>query len=123
MKPNYLIKAVLLVISLLFMPLATNSRTLLLQEVLKKAEQGDAKAQFNLGLCYDKGEGVAKDVAEAVKWYRKAADQGVAAAQYNLGVCYQDGDGVTKDACEAVKWYLKAADQGDVRAQCSLGVG
>ena len=41
----------------------------------KAAEQNDAKAQYNLGVCYDNGQGVAKDEVEAVKWYRKAAEQ------------------------------------------------
>lgn len=41
------------------------------------AEQGVAQAQYNLGVCYDIGNGVAKDYAEAVKWYRKAAEQGI----------------------------------------------
>ena len=52
------------------------------------AEQGVADAQCNLGVCYEKGEGVAKNYTEAVKWYRKSAEQGVAKAQYNLGLCY-----------------------------------
>ena len=51
------------------------------------ADQGNASAQYNLGLMYDKGEGVAENDAEAVKWYRKAADQGRATAQSNLGLC------------------------------------
>ena len=42
---------------------------------LVHAEQGDATAQFNLGLMYDKGEGVLKDEAEAVRWYRLAAGE------------------------------------------------
>ena len=29
-------------------------------------------AQFTLGLMFEKGQGVAKDEAEAAKWYRKA---------------------------------------------------
>ncbi len=45
------------------------------------AEQGNAKAQFNLGVMYDRGLGVPQDYAEAVKWYRKAAEQGHAGAQ------------------------------------------
>ncbi len=45
-------------------------------------------AQYNLGICYANGQGVTKDEAEAVKWYRKAAEQNHAMAQYNLGVCY-----------------------------------
>ena len=54
----------------------------------KAADQGDAAAQFNLGVMYATGQGVPQDYAEAVKWYRKAAEQGHAGAQYNLGVMY-----------------------------------
>jgi hypothetical protein len=85
------------------------------------AEQGDAKAQAKLGLCYVKGSGVTQDSAEAVKWFRKAADQGYARAQYDLGVCYWNGSGVTRDRAEAVRWFRKAADQGDAKAQYWLG--
>ncbi len=88
----------------------------------KAAWQGNAIAQFNLGWCYDKGNGVAKDATEAVKWYRKAAEQGDAVAQNNLGWRYANGDGVPKDATEAVKWYRKSAEQGDAYAQNNLGV-
>ena len=49
--------------------------------VFRRAEKGNAKAQFDLGLKYDTGEGVRQDYAEAAKWYRKAKDQGVAGAQ------------------------------------------
>ena len=52
------------------------------------AEQGDAVAQYNLGVMYDNGQGVPQDYAEAVKWYRLAAEQGYAHAQRNLGVMY-----------------------------------
>ena len=64
----------------------------------KAADQGDAKAQFNLGNCYANGNGVQKDLTQAVFWYRKAADQGYVEAQYNLGQCYRIGYGVQKDA-------------------------
>ena len=47
----------------------------------KAAEQGDANAQYNLGLMYNSGEGIPRDDAEAVKWWRKAAEKGLAAAQ------------------------------------------
>ena len=87
----------------------------------KAAEQGDATAQYNLGVCYEKGRGVPQDYSEAVKWYRKAAEQGDATAQYNLGVCYDKGRGVPQDYSEAVKWYRKAAEQGDMYAQNNLG--
>jgi TPR repeat protein len=88
----------------------------------KAAEQGNARAQANLGLCYHQGIGVAKDPDEAVKWIRKAAEQGDARAEGGLGVCYAEGVGVTKDPAEAVKWYRKAAEQGNAVAQYNLGV-
>ena len=87
----------------------------------KAAEQGDARAQYNLGQKYRKGEGVPEDDEEAVKWYRKAAEQGLAEAWCILGVAYAQGKGVPEDDEEAVKWYRKAAEHGDVRAQCNLG--
>ena len=83
----------------------------------KAAEQGDAKAQCMLGVCYDNGQGVSQDYAEAVKWYRKAAEQGDAMAQYNLGVCYYNGQGVSQNYAEAVKWLRKAAAQGHAGAK------
>jgi hypothetical protein len=88
----------------------------------KRAEQGNARAQFSLGLCYYWGSGVARDYAEAARWYRKAAEQGNADAQYHLGVCCTVGQGVEKDYIEAVKWYRKAAEQGSPLAQYNLGV-
>ena len=88
----------------------------------KAAEQGDADAQYNLGIMYDNGRGVPKDDKEAVKWYRKSAEQGYADAQYNLGVAYSYGRGVTEDDKEGVKWFRKAAAQGDAQAQYNLGV-
>ncbi len=86
------------------------------------ANQGNARAQYNLGVCYKFGKGVEKDWKEAVKWCKMAADQGNSHAQYNLGICYQTGQGVEKDYKEAVKWYKMAANQGNARAQYNLGV-
>ncbi len=60
--------------------------------------------------------GVAKDPAEAVKWYRQAAEQGDAEAQNNLGWCYNNGMGVVKDEMEGYKWVLLAGAQGQENA-------
>ena len=90
------------------------------QETKAKAEQGDAAAQFNLGVTYSDGRGVVKNEVEAVKWYRKAADQGYAAAQFNLGFMYANGEGVVKDEIEGYKWYLLAGAQGDEVAKKSI---
>ena len=86
------------------------------------AQGGDARAQYNLGYCYEKGQGVAKDYTQAVYWYRKSAELGNADAQYNLGLCYDNGRGVVQDYTQAVYWYRKSAEQGYARAQNDLGV-
>jgi TPR repeat protein len=94
-----------------------------LAEIRAGADKGDAKAQYELGRAFFSGAlGVAKDEAEAVKWFRKAAEQNVADAQFSLGVCYANGQGVTKDDAEAVKWFRKAAEQNLADAQYNLGV-
>ena len=56
------------------------------KEYKNAAEQGDADAQYNLGVCYANGTGVEKDEQKAVEWYQKAAGQGHAKSQSNLGV-------------------------------------
>ena len=86
------------------------------------AAQVNAAAQFLLGLMYANGEGVPKDDAEAVRWYRLAAEQGLAAAQFGLGLMYANGKGVPKDDAEAVRWYRLAAEQGYAAAQSNLGL-
>jgi TPR repeat protein len=92
------------------------------REMKSLAEQGFAKAQYNLGVMYDKGRGVPQDYAEAARWYRKAAEQGDADAQFNLGIMYDKGRGVPQDYAVAAKWYRRAAEKGHAKAQTNLGV-
>jgi TonB family protein len=83
------------------------------------AEQGDARAENNLGVLFENGKGVPQDFAEAAKWYRLAAAQGYAGAQYNLGLIYAIGrGGVMRDPLRAYMWFTLAAMSlsGDVGA-------
>ena len=75
-----------------------------LREFSSAAGQGDAAAQYNLGLMYAQGQGVAQNKKQAAAWYRKAAAQGHAAAQYNLGLMYNNGEGVAPDKQQAETW-------------------
>jgi len=93
-----------------------------LREWTPLAEQGDAAAQYKLGLMYHNVRGVPQDDRVAVTWYRLAANQGDAHAQYNLGVMYERGSGVPQDYKTAVTWYRLAAEQGDAVAQYNLGL-
>ena len=92
-------------------------------EIVKRAQAGDAEAQFLLGNGYYYGShGLTINYKEAVKWLAKSAEQGFTKARLTLGVCYYDGKGVAKNEKEALKCWIKAADEGDVRAQVELGL-
>ena len=88
-----------------------------INNLIKKAEQGDVEAQFNLGYYYHSGEGVEQSEKKALYWWQKAAEQGHAEAQFNLGVVHEKGYGVEQSYEKAIHWYTKAAEQGNTNAQ------
>jgi len=85
--------------------------------LVKFAKQGDPSAQNNLGYAFEHGEGVAKDMQKAVKWYGLAAEQGFPVAQFNMGAMLFNGSGVLSDKKVAFRWFRLAAGQGHARAQ------
>ena len=89
---------------------------------VKAAAQGNAEAQYNLGVLYANGNGGPQDYAIARGWYEKAAAQGYAGAQNNLGILYEHGWGVPQDYAMAQQWWEKAAAQGNAEAQFNLGL-
>lgn len=90
-------------------------------ELLRRAEAGDARAAFALGMRYARPDDSSRDDVEAVRWLRRAAEQGLAEAQYNLGIMYVQGRGVPVDPAQAADWYRQAAEQGLAGAQYNLG--
>lgn len=93
-----------------------------LQKLTAMAQAGDALAQYWLGVAYAQGEGVPRNAAQGVAWYRKAAAQGLVQAQDSLGWHYALGEGVRKSEAQAVEWERKAAEQGYANAQYNLGL-
>ncbi len=94
-----------------------------LRGLVPLAEQGDTRAQSTLGLLYYRGsKDVARNEAEAAKWFRLAAERRDAVAQFNLGVMYSEGQGVPQDHAKAVHYYRLAAEQGNPQAQYNLGL-
>jgi uncharacterized protein len=85
------------------------------------ADQGDAKAQYELARFYAKGVVVPRNYAKAVECLRQSADQGYADAQLVLGTYYALGRGVHRNMTDSALWYQKAADQGNASAQFALG--
>jgi len=86
------------------------------------AVRGDRVAQFNLGLMYEKGRGISRDMNRAIIWYRRSASQGYADAQNNLGRIYFTGDGVKEDYKEALTLFHAAAEQGVAWSHFFLGM-
>lgn len=80
-----------------------------LREWQDLAEQGDANAQYQLGVLYYRGEGVPQDFDEAATWFKAAADSGDADAQFNLGLMFSHGQGVPQDFVQAHLWFSLAA--------------
>jgi TPR repeat protein len=80
------------------------------------AEQGVGPAQFDVGLKYERGEGVPQDYREAAQWYSLAAEQGYVNAQLNLGALYFEGKGVPQDYVQAHIWFNLASANGSTKA-------
>lgn len=97
-------------------------------QAVDQAQADDADAQFRTGMKYVQGTGVAKDPAEAVRWFQKAAEGGNVNAQFSLSSAYRSGYGVPKDAAAAAHWQQIATGEHIVmltkdQAQASLKKG
>ena len=89
---------------------------------LRAAEQGNANAQYRLGLLYWDGKGVEQNYSEAVRWFTEAAKQNHAEALNCLGVFAENGYGMERDDRQAAEWYTQSAEQGNTEAQYRLGL-
>ncbi|MBT5633763.1 MAG: sel1 repeat family protein, partial [Nitrospina sp.] len=117
---------------------------------LPLAIQGNPRAQFFLGVMFDRGQGISQDYSEAAKWYQRAAEQdsarakshiyeiakkgssqalkilnddaklGVVEAQVILGKMYEEGHPFPQDYNEAAKWYQRSAEQDSARAKSHI---
>ena len=47
-----------------------------MEELIKQADEGDAEAQFRLGMAYYNGNGISKNYSKACYWFKKAVEQG-----------------------------------------------
>jgi TPR repeat protein len=93
-----------------------------LTDLAAAANQGHVDSQLDLAEMYYQGDGLKKDHAEALRWYRQAAQKRDALAQYWVGRLYSRGEGVEKDPRAAANWFRQSADQNLPMAQYELGV-
>ena len=85
------------------------------------AEEGDARAQNDVGVMYARGLGVEQSYSKSAYWITKSAEQGNRFAQSTLGYMYYRARGVERDYAAAALWSRRAAEQGDAPAQSNLG--
>ena len=79
----------------------------------RSAAQGNATAQDGIGALYARGQGVAVNYGEALKWFRQSADQGNSDAANWLGYFYTHGLGVAVNVTQAQEWYAKSRADKD----------
>lgn len=95
------------------------------KECLKKAEDGDAVAQYEMTLCYLRGINVPVDTTKAMNWAKISSKQGFPEATYFMAERYKE----VEDKEAAKEWYTNAHKQanplavkGDARAQYVMGL-
>jgi TPR repeat protein len=81
------------------------------------AGKGNTRAENEMGVMNEHGEGIPRDSSEAMKWYLKAADKGYPLAQCNIGLMFYKGEGVPRDLVQAYKWFDLAMLKGNPHAR------
>lgn len=82
-----------------------------LEHLRPLAEQGNAVAQYYLGVMFATGRGVAQSDQEAVAWFRRAAEQDNLAALNSMGFMYLSGRGVPQNDRKARAWFRRATEK------------
>ena len=86
------------------------------------AQEGDAEAQYKIGLNYIYGNDAPKDASKAAEYFRMAAEQGYLPARRELGILLASGEGVEQDMDKAIQYLSEAADNLDPSALYHLGI-
>ncbi len=82
----------------------------------------DRDSMFSYAVCLEYGDGVSKNVKDAVFWYEKALEKGLSAAGVPLGMIYGKGEYVLKDLYKAAGYFEKAAQLGDPDGRLNIAI-
>ena len=88
-----------------------------IKQLKKAAVQGDAAAQYSLGVHYAVGDLVPQDYRQALEWFRQSAEQGHIRARGKMAALFWAGRGTPKDYAKAYFWALLAQAGGDKDAE------
>lgn len=83
----------------------------------KAAQQGNSRAEFNLGVAYANGFGLQKSYTKADYWFNKSAILGDQKAEVNLGIAFLKGDGVPANKRKGLYLIKEAAAAGNMHAE------
>lgn len=86
----------------------------------KAVDQGNADAEFLLGLCYEHGQGVPQSTWEAKKHYESAGEHGNSMGYLQLGALYANENSPIRNLPSAFGWYMKAAQDNNAQAQVTV---
>ena len=92
-----------------------------IRRIIVEARAGNPEAQFNLGVLYQRGEGLPQNDEQAFFWFQSAAEQNYPQAQHNLATAYAEGRGIARNYPKAAEWFAKSAEAGLSQSQFSLG--
>lgn len=90
-------------------------------ELLRKANNNDAEAQYQLALRYQSGDGTPQNLSEAFYWFQQSSKRRQPQAMHQLAKMYLQGQGTEINTAEGIYWLTKLATQGDAKAQFDLG--
>jgi TPR repeat protein len=110
--------AILITILLSSSSMAGGTTPQMIQSWKDKSNQGDVYAPFQLGYCYQEGQGVKRNLVEAAKWYKLGAERGHIHAALMLADMYLKGEGVQRDEEKAIAEAIR-----DVVNLVHLGTG
>jgi GAF domain-containing protein len=82
-------------------------------DLIKRANQGDSRAEYALGMRYANGTEVKQDYRQARQWFLRAAEQGHVAAEEKVAAAFWEGKGGPQDYSKAYFWALLAQAGGD----------
>lgn len=91
-----------------------------LDRLKDSAGAGNLKHQLLLAVKYSTSDGVAKDQAEASRWYLLAAKSGDPHAMYEVSMRYRNAHGLDRSEKEANVWRQRAASAGIAEAQYEM---
>ena len=101
-KIKYICTIIIVLLSFAQQMKAQHNTDINIDEIMRKAEFGDAVSQYQLAAFYHNGYGIKEDQKLAYFWGLKAAKQDLAQAQYLVGYLYANGQGVTKNLANAI---------------------